>query len=125
MTDGRRPDLTAAMLAGTRIDAELAGGRKTAFLCDPTNGAILSETSPIAGQHCKQAPILATVVDVIDCAPGKDGTTWSVDALATGGPRQVRQVTRGHEVLRRLDVLESERLPKLFEDQNARLGAKS
>ena len=26
------------------------------------------------------------------------------------------------EVLRRLDVLESERLPKLFEDQNARLG---
>src|SRR6202521_220242 len=28
------------------------------------------------------------------------------------------------EVLRRLDVLESERLPKLFEDQNARLGAK-
>jgi CRP/FNR family cyclic AMP-dependent transcriptional regulator len=29
------------------------------------------------------------------------------------------------EVLRRLDVLESERLPKLFEDQNARLGALS
>jgi CRP/FNR family transcriptional regulator, cyclic AMP receptor protein len=28
------------------------------------------------------------------------------------------------EVLRRLDVLESERLPKLFEDQNARLGAR-
>ncbi len=28
------------------------------------------------------------------------------------------------EVLRRLDVLESERLPKLFEDQNARLGGK-
>ncbi len=27
-----------------------------------------------------------------------------------------------HEVLRRLDVLESERLPKLFEEQNARLG---
>jgi CRP/FNR family cyclic AMP-dependent transcriptional regulator len=29
------------------------------------------------------------------------------------------------EVLRRLDVLESERLPKLFEDQNARLGLES
>ena len=29
------------------------------------------------------------------------------------------------EVLRRLDVLESERLPKLFEDQNARLGRES
>src|ERR1044072_119219 len=29
------------------------------------------------------------------------------------------------EVLRRLDVLESERLPKLFEEQNARLGEKA
>jgi uncharacterized membrane protein len=29
------------------------------------------------------------------------------------------------EVLRRLDVLESERLPKLFEEQNARIGASS
>jgi len=29
------------------------------------------------------------------------------------------------EVLRRLDVIESERLPKLFEEQSARLGARS
>ena len=26
-----------------RVDAELAGGRKTAFVCDPTTGALLNE----------------------------------------------------------------------------------
>ena len=98
-----------------RIDAELAGDRKTAFLCDPTNGAILNEVALIAGKHCKQAPILANVVDVIDCAQGKDGTTWSVDALASGGPRQVRQLTRGHEVLRRLEYVADDPQPEQIE----------
>ena len=64
-----------------RVDAELAGGRKTAFVFDPKSGALLSEVTPIVGQHCKEAPALANVIDVIDCAPGKNGTTWSVDAL--------------------------------------------
>ncbi len=98
-----------------RIDAELADGRKTAFVCDPTNGAIFNEATPIVGQHCKQAPILAKVVDVIDCAQGKGGTTWSVDALATGGPRQVRQVTRSHEVARRLEYVADDPQPERIE----------
>ncbi len=98
-----------------RVDAELADGRKTAFVCDPSNGAILHETDPLVGPHCKQAPVLANVVDVIDCAPGKDGTTWSVDALGGGGPHQVRQVTRGHEVLRRLDYAADEPQPERIE----------
>ena len=75
-----------------RIDAELAGGRKTAFVFDPKTGALLNEVALIAGQHCKEAPALANVVDVIDCATGKNGTVWSVDALRGGGPRQVRQL---------------------------------
>lgn len=98
-----------------RIDAELAGGRKTAFVCDPTNGAVLEEVSPIAGKHCNQAPPLANVVDVIDCAPGKDGTIWSVDALAGGGTRQVRQLTRSHEVLRRLEYVANDPQPEQIE----------
>ena len=98
-----------------RIDTELAGGKKTAFACDPSNGAILNEVTPGDDRHCKQAPILANVVDVIDCASGKDGTTWSVDALASGGPRQVRQIARGHEVLRRLEYAADDPQPELIE----------
>ena len=100
---------------GLQVETELADGRKTAFDCDPSNGAILHEVTPNAGQHCNQAPILANVVDVIDCAQGKDGTTWSVDALTSGGPRQVRQMTRGHEVLRRLDYAAGDPQPERIE----------
>lgn len=98
-----------------RIDAELAGGRKTAFVCDPTTGAILNEVPPVTARHCYEAPVLANVIDVIDCAPGKNGTTWSVDALSGGGPRQVRQLTRGHEVLRRLEYVADDPQPALIE----------
>jgi hypothetical protein len=98
-----------------RIDAELTGGRKTAFVGDPTTGAILNEATPIAGPHCHEAPVLANVVDVIDCAPGENGTTWSVDALSGGGPRQVRQLTRDHEVLRRLEYVADDPQPQLIE----------
>ena len=120
VTDAKSPHLRSVtqlwMENGElRIDAELAGGRKSAFACDSNTGALLSETTPIAGQHCKQAPILANVVDVVDCAPGKDGTTWSVDALTSGGPRQVRQMTRGHEVLRRLEYGADDPQPERIE----------
>jgi hypothetical protein len=98
-----------------QIDVELADAKKMAFVCDPASGAILKETSPLAGKHCKQAATLANVVEVIDCATGRDGTTWSVDALAGGGPREVRQLTRGHEVLRRLDYVADDPQPALIE----------
>jgi FlgD Ig-like domain len=101
-----------------RVDAELAGGRKTAFDFDPTTGTLLNEVAPIIGQHCHEAPALANVVDVLDCAPGKNGTTWSVDALRDGGPRQVRQLTRGHEVLRRLEYVADDPQPALIEASN-------
>jgi hypothetical protein len=98
-----------------QIDVELADAKKMAFVCDPASGAILKETSPLAGKHCKQAATLANVVEVIDCATGKDGTTWSVDALTGGGPRQVRQLTRGHEVLRRLEYVADDPQPAQIE----------
>jgi len=100
---------------GLQIDAELADGKKIAFLCDQATGAILREVALSTGQHCKQGAILANVVDVIDCAQGRDGTTWSVDALTSGGQRQVRQMTRGHEVLRRLDYVAGDPQPERIE----------
>ena len=80
-----------------QIDAELADAKKMAFVCDPTSGAILKETSPIAGKHCKQAATLANVVEVIDCATGRDGTTWSVDlspAVGRGRSDNLPEVTK-------------------------------
>lgn len=98
-----------------QIDAELAGGRKTAFACDSTNGAILHEAAPGAGPHCPQSSTGPSEVTVLDCALGKDGTIWSVDSLTGGAPRQVRQLTAGHEVLRRLEYAADNPQPELIE----------
>ena len=98
-----------------RIDAELAGGRRTSFAFDPASGTMLNEVPAFVGRHCQDAPTLAYVAEVIDCARGKNGTTWSVDALTGGGPRQVRQIAHGHEVLRRLDYVADDPQPTLIE----------
>lgn len=97
-----------------RVDAELAGARKTAFVCDQTTGALLNEVAPFVGNHCNQSSILANVLKVIDCAPGRNGTTWSVDALE-GGLRQVRQLSSRHEVLRRLEYVKDDPQPERIE----------
>ena len=98
-----------------RVDAELAGARKTAFVCDQTTGALLKEVAPLTGSHCNQSSILANVLKVIDCAPGRNGTIWSVDAFEGGGPRQVRQLSSRHEVLRRLEYVKDDPQPERIE----------
>jgi len=120
VTDEKSPHIRRLTRLGTsneglQIDVDLADGKQTAFLCDPATGALVREVAPNNGQHCKQAPILANVVDVIDCAQGRNGTTWWVDALVNGGPRQVRQMTRDHEVLRRLEYAERDPQPERIE----------
>ncbi|MEO5717826.1 MAG: FlgD immunoglobulin-like domain containing protein [Chthoniobacterales bacterium] len=94
------------------VDAELSGGRKTTFICDRASGAIRSETTALTGEHCLQ---LAALPNVVDCAEGKDGTVWVVDSDQPGGLRQVKQVGRNHEVLRRLDYVADDPQPQRIE----------
>ena len=95
-----------------RIDAELAGGKKTSFVCDQSNGAIQSEAAPMTGIHCNQIGMLPRV---IDCAPGIDGTTWLIDSAEAGGPRAVKQFSRSHELLRQLDYVADDPQPERIE----------
>jgi hypothetical protein len=98
-----------------RVEADLVGGSKTAFVCDQTTGAILSEATPAPGIHCDHLPALPNIVHAIDCAAGKDGTTWFVDALDESGAREVKQLSKEHEVLRRLDYVGDDPRPERIE----------
>jgi hypothetical protein len=98
-----------------RVDAELAGGKATAFICDQTTGAILREVTPTEGMHCNQVPAPPNIVHAIDCAAGKDGTTWFVDALDENKSREVKQLSKKHEVLRRLDYVGDDPRPERIE----------
>ncbi len=94
------------------IDADMPGNKQTAFVCDQATGAIRSETASLSGVHCKHIP---TFPNVVDCADGKDGTIWFVDALGPQGPRQVKQVAPNRDVLRRLEYLPGDPQPEGIE----------
>jgi hypothetical protein len=95
-----------------RVDAELAGGKMTAFACDQISGALHEEVSPMVAPHCNQIGMLP---NLIDCAAGKDGTTWVIDSLEGNGARVVKQLSPSHDVLRRLDYVADDPQPERIE----------
>jgi hypothetical protein len=98
-----------------RVDAELTGGRKAEFICDQTTGDIQRETTPLLGSHCPKEPTQHNVLLALDCAAGKEGTTWFVDSLVSAGPREVKQVSKDHELLRRLQYAPDDPQPERIE----------
>ena len=97
------------------VGVELAGGRKTSFVSDQNNGAFLNEVPLSEGVHCTQTTPAPNVVHALDCAPGRDGTTWYVDVLDETGAREVKQLSKEHEVLRRLDYVGDDPRPDHIE----------
>jgi hypothetical protein len=98
-----------------RVDAELTGGRKAEFICDQSTGDIQSEVTPILGIHCRKVPTQPNVVLALDCAAGKENTTWFVDSLGGARPREVKQVSKDHELLRRLQYAADDPQPERIE----------
>ncbi len=117
VTDDQSPHLlriTQLWMASGQLvlNADLPGDEKTAFVCDQTTGAILSDTDALSGVHCKHIP---TFPNVVDCAEGREGTIWFIDSLESNGPRQVRQIAPNRDVLRRLEYLPGDAQPECIE----------
>jgi hypothetical protein len=98
-----------------RIDAELTGGKKAEFVCDQTTGDIQRETTPSLGVHCRTESIQPDVIHALDCAAGKQESTWFVDSLDGAGPREIKQVSKDHELLRRLQYAADDPQPERIE----------
>jgi hypothetical protein len=85
-----------------QLNVEVAGDRPEAVSCDPNTGSILGEMTRIAARQCEQTNKPANVFAPVDCAEGKDGTTWFIDSVADQSLREVKQLSKEHELLRRL-----------------------
>ena len=85
-----------------QLNVEVAGGRIEGVSCDPATGDVLGEISRISEHQCAQMAKPPNVVAPVDCADGKDGTTWFIDSPPEHGPREVKQLSKTHELLRRL-----------------------
>jgi hypothetical protein len=97
------------------ISADLAGGRQTTLICDQNTGEIKGELPPRTGPHCSQIPTLPNLVSPIDCAPGRQGTTWFVDSIGGTAPAEVKQISNDQRLLRRLSYGTSDPWPRRIE----------
>ena len=97
------------------VNADLANGKKTTFVCDQSTGVMTREVPLRFGVHCDEIPALPNLVSPIDCAVGRYGTTWFVDAVGGNGPHQVKQLSKNHELLRRLEYVADDPQPECIE----------
>jgi hypothetical protein len=98
-----------------QVGADLAGGKSVLLVCDQTTGAIKGELPPRAGAHCGQVAPLPNLVSPIDCAPGRQKTTWFVDSLGGAEPAEVKQISPENQLLRRLQYAAGDPQPVRIE----------
>jgi hypothetical protein len=97
------------------VGAELAGGKQTTLVCDQSSGTLKGELPPRNGAHCGQVPALPNLVAPIDCAPGRNETTWFVDSLGGAGSAEVKQISKEGQLLRHLTYDANDPQPQKIE----------
>lgn len=93
---------------------EQANGEKIAALFDPATKLLRAATAPsTAASPAPNVPAAASVVALVDAAPGKDGTLWVIDHVAKDAPAlEVKQIAGDGKILRRLAYAPNDPAPK-------------
>jgi hypothetical protein len=94
------------------LDADLLGDERATIVCDPKQGAFLRKLPEEIVIHCDDMPPLPNVVQALDCGPGMNGTLWLIDSLEGGTRREIKQLSKTHELLRRMAIAEGEPQPQ-------------
>ena len=94
------------------LDADLLGDERATLVCDPKQGAFLRKLPLDGAIHCDEKPPLPNVVQAIDCDFGMNSTLWLIDSLEGGARREIKQLSKTHELLRRMAIAESEPQPQ-------------
>jgi len=94
------------------VDADLIGEERATLVLDSKQGAFLRKLPLEAVTHCAEKPLPPNVVQTIDCDFGVNSTLWLIDS-GTGNTRcEIKQFSKGHELLRRMSIAESEPQPQ-------------
>lgn len=95
-----------------RLDADLLVDGRATLVCDPKQGAFLRKLPEEVVIHCDDMPPPPNVAEVLDCAGGINSTVWLIDNLEGGARREIKQLSKSHELLRRMSIAESEPQPQ-------------
>jgi hypothetical protein len=94
------------------LDGDLPGDEKVTLVVDAKQGAVLRKTSLEEAIHCPEKPTPPNVVQAIDCDSGLNGTLWLIDSLEGGTRHEIKQLSKDHELLRRMAFAENEPQPQ-------------
>jgi hypothetical protein len=94
------------------LDADLLGDKRATLVYNPKQGAFLRKIPLEGAIHCDEKPTLPNVVSAIDCDFGMNSTLWLIDSLEGGARREIKQLSKSHELLRRMAIAESEPQPQ-------------
>jgi hypothetical protein len=94
------------------LDADLPSDERTTIVLDSKQGTFLRKLPPDDATHCDEKPSPPSVVQPIDCNPGMTDTVWLIDNLEGGVRREIKQLSKTHELLRRMAIADGEPQPQ-------------
>jgi len=94
------------------LAADLLGDERATLVCDAKQGSFLRTLPPDDPSPCKERTPPPDVVQVTDCDLGMNGTLWLIDNLESGAHREIKQLSKTHELLRRMAIAEGEPQPQ-------------
>ena len=93
------------------LAADLPGDERATLVCDAKQGSFLRKLPPGDPSPCKEKSPLPDVVQVTDCDLGMKDTLWLIDNRE-GGAREIKQLSKTHELLRRMAIAAGEPQPQ-------------
>ena len=96
------------------LDVDLAGDEKATVVLDSKQPAPVRKVSLESATHCEEKSPLPNVTEAIDCAAGSNNTLWVIDKVEGGARREVKQLSRSRELLRRMAIEQNEPQPNFI-----------
>ncbi len=94
------------------VDADLPGDERATLVCDPKQGAFLRKLPLEGAIPCNEKASLPKVIQAVDCDFGVNSTLWLIDSLEGGARREIKQLSKTHELLQRIAIAENEPQPQ-------------
>jgi len=94
------------------VGADLLGDEQATLVCDAKEGRFLRKLPLDGSIPCREKTSLPDVVHVTDCDVGMNSTLWLIDRLEDGARSEIKQLSKTHELLRRMAIAEGEPQPQ-------------
>ena len=96
------------------LDVDLAGEEQATVVLDSRQAGFTRKMSRESATHCEEKSPLPNVTEAVDCDGGSNNTLWLIDKVEGGARREVKQLSKSRELLRRMAIEQNEPQPSFI-----------